>query len=134
MVFALLPDKARTTYNRMFDAIKGIQPNLAPDTMMVDLELTLHRSIRDAFPAKYILAKMLISFCAVHLQKDNTGGRRGWRHTIFALIYRNQLELMGLTFVPEHDNAGTWTALLHKRYLAYKFSICKFLLINYYNH
>ena len=53
VVFALLPDKARTKYNRMFDAIKGIQPNLAPDTMMVDLELTLHRSIRDAFPAKH---------------------------------------------------------------------------------
>ena len=53
MVFMLLPVKARTTYNRMFDAIKGIQPNLAPDTMMVDLELSLHRSIRDAFPTKY---------------------------------------------------------------------------------
>ena len=54
MVFALLPEKARTTYNRMFDAIKGIQPNLAPDTMMVNLELALHRSIRDAFPATYL--------------------------------------------------------------------------------
>ena len=66
---------------------------------------------------------MLISFCAVHPQKDNTRGRRGWRHTtvIFALTYRNQLELMGLPFVPEHDNAGTWTTLLHKRYLAYKY-------------
>ena len=53
VVFTLLPDKARTTYNRMFDAIEGIQPNLAPDTMMVDLELSIHRSIRDAFPAKY---------------------------------------------------------------------------------
>ena len=53
MLFALLPDKARTTYNRMFDAIKGIQPNLAPDTIMVDLELALHRSKRDAFPTKY---------------------------------------------------------------------------------
>ena len=77
MVFALLLDKARTTYNRMFNAIKGIQSNLAPDTMMapdtvmapdtmmtpdtmmapdtmmVDLELTLHGSISDTFPAKY---------------------------------------------------------------------------------
>ena len=53
VVFALLPDKARTTYNRMFDAIKVIQPNLAPDAMMVDLELALHRSIRNAFPPKY---------------------------------------------------------------------------------
>ena len=98
MVFALLPDKARTTYN-MFDAIKGIQPNLTPDTMMVDLELALHMIIRDAFSGK-ILAKMLISFCELHQQKDNTGGRRGWRHTtvIFALIYRNQPELLG--FVP----------------------------------
>ena len=59
VVFALLSDKARMTYNKMFDAIKGIQPNLAPDTIMVDLELALHRSIRDGFSGK-ILAKMLI--------------------------------------------------------------------------
>ena len=109
MVFALLPDKARTTYNRIFNAIMGIQPNLAPDTILVDLELALHRSIRlrDAFLATYyILARMLISFCAVRQQKDNTGGRRGgWRYTtgIFALIYGNQLELMGLPSVAEYD-------------------------------
>ena len=85
-----------------------------------------------------MLFRQNISFCAVHQQRDNTGGRRGWtwRHTtvIFALMYRNQLEVMGLKFVPEHDNAGTWTTLLHKRYLAYKFSISISLLINYYNH
>ena len=65
----------------------------------------------------------------VHQQKDDTEGRRGWRQiiVIFALIYGNQLELMGLTFVLEHDNAGAWTTLLHKRYLAYTFLICKFL-------
>ena len=50
---SFMPDKARTTYNRMFDAVKGIQPNFAPDTVMVDFELALHRSIRDAFPAAY---------------------------------------------------------------------------------
>ena len=75
---------------------------------------------------------MILSFCAVH-----TGGRRVWGHTtlIFALIYGNQLELIGLPFFPEHDIAGAWTKLLHKEYLAYKFSICNFLLINYYyNH
>ena len=79
-----------------------------------------------------IFARMLISFC-VHPQKDNTGGRRRWRHTtvIFVLIYGNQLERMGLPFVPEHNIAGAWTTLLHKGYLAYKFSICKILLINY---
>ena len=79
------------------------------------------------------ISEDLTSFCAVHQQKDNAGGRRDWRHTtvILALIYRNQLELMGLAFVPEHDNAGTWTTLLHKRYLAYKFSICKILVINH---
>ena len=51
---SFLPDKARTTYNRMFDAIKGIQPNFVPDTVMVDFEVALHRSIRDAFPAAYL--------------------------------------------------------------------------------
>ena len=71
---------------------------------------------------------MLISFCAEHQQKHNTGGQRGWRHTtgVFALIYENQLELMGLPFVPEHNN-GAWTTLLSKGCLAYKFSICIFL-------
>ena len=54
---------------------------------------------------------------------------------IFTLIYGIHLELMGSLFVPEHDIAGAWKKLLHKGYLAYKFSICKFLLINYYyNH
>ena len=77
---------------------------------------------------------MLITFCAVHPQKDNTGGLSGWRHTtvIFAQIYRNQQELIGLPFVPEHDIADAWKKLLHKGYLAYKFTICKFLLISYY--
>ena len=72
---SFLPDKARTTYNRMFDAIKGIQPNFAPDTVMVDFELAvaLQRSIRDAFFGS-IFVRMFISFCAVHPQKDNTGG------------------------------------------------------------
>ena len=41
---SFLPDKARTTYSRMLDAIKGIQPNFAPDTFMGDFELALHRS------------------------------------------------------------------------------------------
>ena len=64
----LLPDKARTTYNKMFDAVKGIQPNFAPDTVMVDFELALHRSIRDAFPAAYWRGSLLHFAQCIHIK------------------------------------------------------------------
>ena len=54
-LFALLSDKARMIYNRIFDAIKGIQTNLAPDTIMVGFELALCRSIRDAGEDVYFI-------------------------------------------------------------------------------
>ena len=132
-VFALLPEKARTTYIRTFDTINGIQPNLAPDTIMVDFELALHRSISDAFPATYLRGYLPSASTERYYRRPE-----GWGHTtvIFALLHGNQLELMGLPFVPKHDIAGAWTKLLHKGYLVYKLSICKFLLVNYYyyNH
>ena len=73
--FALLPEKARTTYIRTFDTINGIQPNLAPDTIMVDFELALHRSISDAFPATYLRGCLfLFAQCINRKIQQEAGG------------------------------------------------------------
>ena len=50
----------------MFDTIKGIQPNLEPDTIMVDFELALQRGIRDAFPATYLRGCLFLFVQCIH--------------------------------------------------------------------
>ena len=91
----------------MFDAIKGIQPNFVPDTVMVDFELALHRSIRDVFPAAN-LRGCLFHFAQCIQRKIIQEGLGSHCSDRGSDIWKSARRIMGLSFVPEHDIANAW--------------------------
>jgi len=51
-VYILLPNKKENTYKRMFQALKTIEPNLSPKTIMVDLSGVARNLPREG-PTRY---------------------------------------------------------------------------------
>lgn len=51
VVFALLPDKKKTTYIRLFRAILREVPEWAPETVSADYEISIIEAVKDVFPA-----------------------------------------------------------------------------------
>ena len=51
---------------------------------------------------------MFISFCAVHTQKDNTGGVESHYSDRGSDIWKSARRIMGLPFVMENDIANAW--------------------------
>ncbi|XP_068234088.1 uncharacterized protein [Palaemon carinicauda] len=47
---ALLPDKTKTTYERLFSQLKILQPLLNPSELMVDFEIAIQRAFTSIFP------------------------------------------------------------------------------------
>ena len=71
---------------------------------MVDFELALHRSIRDAFPASY-LRGCLFHFGNEKIIQEGLGSHYSdWGSD----IWKSARKIMGLPFVPEHDIANAW--------------------------
>ena len=50
LVYALLPNKAENTYNRMFTELKRLQPNLNPTLVVTDFERAAINALATAFP------------------------------------------------------------------------------------
>ena len=50
LIYALLPDKCQTTYVHFLDQLKKINPDLAPESIMIDFEKASINSLRMAFP------------------------------------------------------------------------------------
>lgn len=50
VVLALLPNRTQITYERLFDALKNLQPGLAPVSIMTDYERAAINVMRTAFP------------------------------------------------------------------------------------
>ncbi|KAI6169993.1 hypothetical protein M3Y97_01165800 [Aphelenchoides bicaudatus] len=48
--FALLPNKSRRTYDRLFGYIKEIRPNLMPMSIATDYEIALYSAAQNAWP------------------------------------------------------------------------------------
>ncbi|KRZ04603.1 hypothetical protein T11_5756 [Trichinella zimbabwensis] len=50
VLYALLLDKSRSTYDRLFDMMKGIVPEANPRSISCDFEMAAFNAIRTAFP------------------------------------------------------------------------------------
>ena len=63
LVYALLPNKTMATYNRLFGALKNLQPQFTPIMWMTDFELAAINAIRQNFPG------VVITGCFFHMQQ-----------------------------------------------------------------
>lgn len=101
LVYALLPNKTQETYERLFEALKQLEPRLQPTTVMIDFEIAAKQAIASVFPQASIVG------CYFHL------GQSLWRRVQseglqqqyqddadFALLIRH---LLALAFVPLDD-------------------------------
>ena len=64
VVYALLPNKQRTTYIRMFELLKESEPDLKPTSIVCDFEQAAHSAMRDSFPG------IQIQGCFFHLSQN----------------------------------------------------------------
>ena len=49
-VYALLPNKQRTMYQKMFELLKEIEPNLKPSSIVCDFEQAAYSAMNEIFP------------------------------------------------------------------------------------
>lgn len=66
-VYALLPNKQRTTYVKMFELLKKMDPNLKPSSVVCDFEQAAHSAISETFPDVQI--KRCFFYLAQNVQK-----------------------------------------------------------------
>ena len=102
-VFALLPNKAQATYERMFDALLAKYPDLSPSTVLIDFE----KSAINAFYSRF--NGVNVQGCFFHLSQNifkhvQREGLQGLYSTDpdFALFIR---KIAALAFVPQEDVA-----------------------------
>jgi len=62
-VYILLPNKKENIYKRIFQALKAIEPDLNPKTIMVDFEKGAINAIASEFP------KAKLKGCFFHLSQ-----------------------------------------------------------------
>ncbi|KAE9536180.1 hypothetical protein AGLY_007403 [Aphis glycines] len=98
-VYILLPNKKENTFKRMFQALKTIDPDLSPKTIMVDFEKGAMNAITSEFPE----AKLKTAGLQKKYIDDVT----------FALQIR---KLPSLAYVPENKVIESYEKLLDTKY------------------
>ncbi len=63
-IYALLPNKQRATYSRLFEMLLQIRPNLRPTAITSDLELAIVQAATEAFQG------VQINGCLFHLSRN----------------------------------------------------------------
>ena len=63
-VYALLPNKTRDTYARLFTEVKHLRPNCSPRSIMIDFERTTLQAATDVFPTA------TVNGCFYHLRQN----------------------------------------------------------------
>ncbi|KRZ00056.1 hypothetical protein T11_8057, partial [Trichinella zimbabwensis] len=98
VLYALLPDKSRSTYDRLFDMVKEIVPEANPRSISCDFEMAAFNAIRTAFPA------VRLHGCLFHLAQNM---RRHLCTLDLFTRYKNDADfalqakmVVALTFVP----------------------------------
>lgn len=64
ILYALLPNKQRVTYTRMFELIKTLVPNLSPGSIICDYEYAAFSAMKDCFP------EVNVKGCFFHLAQN----------------------------------------------------------------
>ncbi|KAL4107919.1 hypothetical protein QTP88_018188 [Uroleucon formosanum] len=101
IMYALLPSKKASVYEKLLIMLKTLEPDLNPDSISCDFELAAFTAIKDAFPNIQIFG------CYFHLCK-NFRSKLGELHLISR--YKNEPEfciqvksIIALAFVPISD-------------------------------
>ncbi len=116
-VFALMPNKTQVSYNRVFSALKNLNPNLQPISIMTDFEQSAINAFKEAFPNAlqrgcfFHLSQCLwrkIQQIFIEEMKNNYS-----TDADFALQVRH---LAALAYVPEIDVVAAFENLLDSQY------------------
>ncbi|XP_060845775.1 uncharacterized protein LOC132925392 [Rhopalosiphum padi] len=101
IIYALLPSKKASVYEKLLNMLKTLEPDLNPDSISCDFELAAFTAIKDAFPNVQIFG------CYFHLCQ-NFRSKLGELHLISR--YKNEPEfcihvksIIALAFVPISD-------------------------------
>ena len=108
-LFVLLPNKTGGTYDRLFDLVKNLRPNMEPVTVMMDFEKAPMNSAEAAFP------RAAITGCFYHLsqsvyRKIQSEGLQNTYTTDEAFALHAQM-IPALAFVPVNDVITAFEAL-----------------------
>ena len=111
-IYFLLPDKKRTTYDRMVGILKQLVPACNPERFLLDFEIAVHGAVSEGFP------DCTISGCFFHLSQAVL-------RKVQSLGLKKQYEsdkelnvlvrcLPALSFVPKEDVVQVFVALSQK--------------------
>ena len=89
--YALLPNKHRETYDRLFHLTKELRPQMNPISVATDFELAEFGAIRDAWPTSQIHACFFHLNQSMHRQVEQLGTFPLIFHLTF--IFRSQSTL-----------------------------------------
>ena len=98
VIYALLPNKKRDTYSRLFSMLKVIAPTLAPKSVVCDYEQAVILAMQESFPG------VAIKGCFFHLSQNF---QRKIASTGYATLYQTNSDfalkakmLLAISFVP----------------------------------
>lgn len=113
-VYALTPDRSRTTYCKILEFIKSKQPGLNPELLLVDFEIGFIKEFLKSFPDSDI------GGCYFHFRQCN------WRHVVLsglAVRYSNDEQfstaikmLIALAFIPVKTVTRLFDSLILTRF------------------
>ena len=108
-VYALLPDKRRTTYERLLTSLVALNANLAPATVMTDFELGAQSAVKDVFPDAQAKGCFFHFAQAVYRKVQSEGLQQRYQEDPnFAMQCRM---LAALAFVPVGDTQAAFDEL-----------------------
>ncbi|XP_076039036.1 uncharacterized protein LOC143024139 [Oratosquilla oratoria] len=73
IIYALLPNKQRSTYSKMFEMLKDLEPTLSPTSIICDFEHAAFTAMKEVFPEVEIKG-CFFPFITKYAQKDNRHG------------------------------------------------------------
>lgn len=112
LIYALLPNKTTETYDRVFSALKCLQPSLNPQKWLTDFEKATMKSIERNFP------QVRITGCFFHLQQclwrkvQEFGLTNAYREED-GRFARSARSLAALAFVPVPDVCSSFEILVN---------------------
>ena len=107
LVFALMPNKLHSSYLTVFNELKQLQPNLNPDTVMMDFEQGLQLAITTAFPSYYVRGCLFHWGQAIHRRVVLQGLLSQYKD-ITSHVRRDIRRILGLPFLPEDIVVAIW--------------------------
>ncbi|XP_077298986.1 uncharacterized protein LOC143920141 [Arctopsyche grandis] len=99
--YFLLPNKTTATYERMFDIMKQLVPDLAPENILLDFEKAAMNAARSAFPQSEVKGSYFHLTQSLIRKIDSAGLKSAFENDLEVKL--NLKSLPALAFVPDED-------------------------------